>query len=118
MKALAIFFLNVFQNILGLTIGGLARNKATRNSYRSLSNVDKVKYLEKRRQQQGYQKGWLYHRCREEGLMDAYKNYLGFILQVKLMLLNSASVSTKGNMWRIFGKVIGNTSIGFLTRNG
>lgn len=72
MKVLAIFLLNVFRNILGMTFGLLFRSKTNPHSYRSLSDIDKVKYLEKRRQFKGYKKKWLYHRCREEGLLDTY----------------------------------------------
>ncbi|MDY7396782.1 hypothetical protein UMM65_16155 [Aureibaculum sp. 2210JD6-5] len=72
MRALAIFFLNVFQNTLGMTFGLLFPRKAKRHSYKDLSDVEKVKYLEKRRQYKGYKKQWLYYRCREEGLMEAY----------------------------------------------
>ncbi|WP_149275625.1 exodeoxyribonuclease X C-terminal domain-containing protein [Pareuzebyella sediminis] len=72
MRALAIFFLNVIQNTLGITFGWLFRSGTNRNSYKSLSDKDKVKYLEKRRQFKGYKKQWLYYRCREEGLLDAY----------------------------------------------
>ncbi|TGV03350.1 exodeoxyribonuclease X C-terminal domain-containing protein [Flavivirga rizhaonensis] len=73
MKVLAIFLLNVFQNIIGMTFGWLFRPKTKRNSYLGLSDIDKVKYLEKRRQYKGYKKQWLYYRCREEGLLDAYR---------------------------------------------
>lgn len=72
MRALAIFFLNVFQNIIGMTFGLLFRHKTNRNSFKALSDIDKVKYLEKRRQYKGYKKKWLYHRCKEEGLLNAY----------------------------------------------
>ena len=72
MKALAIFFLNVIQNTLGMVFGWLFRSGTNRNSYKSLSDKDKVKHLEKRRQLKGYKKTWLYYRCREEGLLDAY----------------------------------------------
>lgn len=72
MKAIAIFFLNVVQNILGMTFGWLFSSKTSRNSYRALSDIEKVKHLEKRRQNNGYKKKWLYYRCREEGLLDAY----------------------------------------------
>ena len=72
MRAIAIFFLNVLQNILGMTFGLLFPRKTKRNSYKALSDVDKVKYLEKRRQCKGYKKQWLYYRCREEGLLEAY----------------------------------------------
>lgn len=72
MRILLIFFLNVIQNIIGLTFGALFPRKKYRNSYRTLSNMDKVKYLEKRRQLKGYRKKWLYHRCKEEGLLKEY----------------------------------------------
>ena len=72
MRALAIFFLNVIQNTLGITFGWLFRGRTNRNLYKTLSDTDKVKYLEKRRQLKGYKKQWLYYRCREEGLLDAY----------------------------------------------
>lgn len=72
MKTLIIFFLNFFQNILGMTFGLLFPRKTKRNSYKALSDVDKVKYLEKRRQYKGYKKQWLYYRCREEGLLETY----------------------------------------------
>lgn len=73
MKTLAIFFLNVIQNILGMTFGWLFRPKTKRNSYKALSDVEKVKYLEKRRQYKGYKKQWLYYRCREEDLLETYR---------------------------------------------
>jgi len=72
MRALTIFFLNVFQNTLGMAFGLLFQRKTKRNSYKALSDMDKVKYLEKRRQYKGYKKQWLYYRCREEGLLDTY----------------------------------------------
>ena len=72
MKALTIFCLNVIQNTLGMAFGWLFRSGTNRNSYKSLSDMDKVKHLEKRRQFKGYKKQWLYYRCREEGLLDAY----------------------------------------------
>lgn len=72
MRAIAIFFLNVIQNTLGIIFGGLFKTKAKRISYKALSDVDKVKYLEKRRQYKGYKKQWLYYRCREEGLLETY----------------------------------------------
>lgn len=72
MKALTIFCLNVIQNTLGMAFGWLFRSGNNRNSYKSLSDMDKVKFLEKRRQLKGYKKQWLYYRCREEGLLDAY----------------------------------------------
>tara|TARA_R110002074_G_scaffold104070_1_gene224670 strand:+ start:8150 stop:8575 length:426 start_codon:yes stop_codon:yes gene_type:complete len=72
MKAIAIFFLNVFQNIIGMTFGWLFSPKTNQHSYRALSDIDKVKYLEKRRQYKGYKKQWLYYRCREEGLLETY----------------------------------------------
>ena len=72
MRALAIFFLNVVQNVLGMTFGWLFSHKTNQHSYRALSDIDKVKYLEKRRQLKGYNKGWLYHRCKEEGLLETY----------------------------------------------
>jgi uncharacterized protein (DUF3820 family) len=71
-KALAILFLNVLQNILGMAFGWLSRPKNKRNSYKALSDVDKVKYLEKRRQYKGYKKQWLYYRCREKDLLETY----------------------------------------------
>ena len=72
MKVLAIFLLNVFRNILGMTFGALFLRKTYRNSFKALSDIDKVKYLEKRRQYKGYKKKWLYHRCKEEGLLNTY----------------------------------------------
>lgn len=72
MKALTIFCLNVIQNTLGMAFGWLFRSGNNRNSYKSLSDMDKVKYLEKRRQFKGYKTQWLYYRCREEGLLDGY----------------------------------------------
>jgi len=72
MKTIAIFFLNVLQNILGMTFGLLFPRNTKRNSYKTLSDVEKVKYLEKRRQYKGYKKQWLYYRCREEGLVETY----------------------------------------------
>jgi|SRR6056297_1416093 len=72
MKAIAIFFFNVLQNILGITFGWLFGAKPNRYSYKTFSNLDKVKYLEKRREFKGYNEQWLYYRCREEGLLDAY----------------------------------------------
>ena len=55
-----------------MAFGWLLRSGTNRNSYKSLSDMDKVKHLEKRRQLKGYKKQWLYYRCREEGLLDAY----------------------------------------------
>tara|TARA_R110002049_G_scaffold107996_1_gene255957 strand:- start:2492 stop:2923 length:432 start_codon:yes stop_codon:yes gene_type:complete len=72
MRILAIFFLNVIQNILGIAIGWFFKPKTKRHSYKTLSDVEKVKYLEKRRQYKGYKKQWLYFRCREEGLLETY----------------------------------------------
>ena len=72
MKTIAIFFLNVIQNTLGIIFGGLFKTKNKRSSYKALSDVEKVKHLEKRRQYKGYKKQWLYYRCREEGLLDTY----------------------------------------------
>ena len=72
MRAIAIFFLNVLQNTLGMTFGWLFKPKTKRNSFKVLSDVEKVKYLEKRRQYKGYKKQWLYYRCREEGLLETY----------------------------------------------
>ena len=72
MKTIAIFFLNVFQNIIGMTFGWLFKPKTKRNSYKALSDVEKVKYLEKRRQYKGYKQQWLYYRCREEGFLETY----------------------------------------------
>jgi uncharacterized protein (DUF3820 family) len=55
-----------------MTLGWLLRSKTNRHSYKVLSDIDKVKYLEKRRQYKAYDKGWLYHRCREKDLLEAY----------------------------------------------
>lgn len=72
MNAIAIFFLNVVQNTLGMTFGWLFKPKTKRNSYKALPDIEKVKYLEKRRQYKGYKKQWLYYRCREESLLEVY----------------------------------------------
>lgn len=72
MKSLAIFFLNVIQNTLGMIFGWLFKPETKRQTYKALSDDEKVKYLEKRRQYKGYKKKWLYHRCKEEGLLNAY----------------------------------------------
>ena len=42
MKALTIFCLNVIQNTLGMAFGWLFRSGTNRNSYKSLSDMDKV----------------------------------------------------------------------------
>lgn len=72
MRILIIFFLNVFQNILGMTFGALFPRKKYQSNYKALSKIDKVKYLERRRQYKGYKKKWLYYRCKEEGLLQEY----------------------------------------------
>jgi len=41
--------LNVIQNTLEITFGWLFGAKTNRNSYKLLSDIDKVNYLEKRR---------------------------------------------------------------------
>ena len=46
MRAIAIFFLNVLQNTLGMTFGWLFKPKTKRNSFKALSDVEMVKYLE------------------------------------------------------------------------
>jgi hypothetical protein len=66
------FFLNFFELPLGAMFRSLFPRKTYRNNYRALSDIDKVKYLEKRRQYKGYKKKWLYYRRREEGLLEMY----------------------------------------------
>lgn len=72
MRILFVFFLKIFEFILGAIFRSMFPRKTYKNSYRALSNMDKVKYLEKRRQYKGYHKGWLYYRCKDEGLLKEY----------------------------------------------
>ena len=72
MRILMIFFLKTFGFFLGGIFRSLFPRKAHRSNYSALSNVDKVKLLEKRRQYKGYRKEWLFYRCKEEGLLKEY----------------------------------------------
>ena len=40
-----------------------------------LSDDERVLRLERVRQEKGYKPGWLYHRCEEEGLLEAYNRF-------------------------------------------
>jgi uncharacterized protein (DUF3820 family) len=72
-----VFFFKIFEFILGAMFGSLFSRKRYQNKYNGLSSIDRVRILEKRRKQRGYRKGWLYHRCEEEGLLDAYRQLFG-----------------------------------------
>jgi len=52
------------------------RKVVYKNNLGSLSNIDKVKHLEKRRQLKGYKKQWLYYRCKEKGLLNEYNQLI------------------------------------------
>lgn len=72
MNAFLIFCLKIFEYTLGFLFYSLRGSKKRRYNFTSLSNIDKVKYLEKRRQLKGYKQKWLYYRCRDEKILDAY----------------------------------------------
>lgn len=72
MRIFMIFFLKMFEYTLGVILRSVFPRKTYRNNFASLPNINKVKYLEKRRQYKGYRKEWLYYRCKEEGLLKEY----------------------------------------------
>ncbi len=61
-----------------MVVGSLFRTKnqkkyyANKRSFKNLSKVDRVKLLEQRRQKKRYEKKWLYHKCKEENLLNEY----------------------------------------------
>ena len=67
----------LFLKFLKMVFGALFRTSAKKRYYSSnrspqnLSDIDRVKYLERRRQQKGYKEKWLYYRCKEEHLLTA-----------------------------------------------
>jgi len=67
MRILLVFIFKLFELLLSSN-----SNKKRSYNYQSLSKREKVLALEKRRQQKGYKKQWLYYRCKEEGLLNEY----------------------------------------------
>lgn len=57
---------------VGLLFYGFSNRIKYRHNFASLSDTDKVNHLEKRRQLKGYKPKWLYYRCRDENILDAY----------------------------------------------
>lgn len=74
MGILVVFFFKIFEFILGAMFRSLFSRRTYRNNFRALSNMDKVKYLERIRQYKGYKKRWLYFRCKEKGLLKEYNH--------------------------------------------
>lgn len=72
MRIILVFFLQVTGWVLRSLFKDTSRRSHKRNNFSSLSNIGKVEHLEKRRVQNGYHKNWLYHRCRELGLLKEY----------------------------------------------
>ena len=72
MKIAMVFLIKLFESLFF----GLLRSQKVRrpygNRYAGLSNEDKVKLIERRRQEKGYRPQWLYYRCKEEGLLKEY----------------------------------------------
>ncbi|WP_282161070.1 hypothetical protein [Ulvibacterium marinum] len=61
-----------------MVFGALFRSNTKKRCYdsnrspKNLSIIDRVKYLEQRGQRKGYKEKWLYHRCKEENLLNEY----------------------------------------------
>ncbi|GAA3622756.1 hypothetical protein [Flavivirga jejuensis] len=72
MRILLVFFFQIFGYLIRAIFRGSTPRKQYNNSYKTLSDFDKVKFLERRRQYKGYKKAWLYYRCKEEGLLKIY----------------------------------------------
>ncbi|GMN08444.1 hypothetical protein MTsPCn5_38330 [Croceitalea sp. MTPC5] len=74
MNVILVFFLKIFE----IVFGALFRTKSKKRYYgsnrrpKNLSNVERVKFLERRRQHKGYKEKWLYYRCKEEDLLTFY----------------------------------------------
>ena len=73
MNVLTVFFVQMLELFLGALFwkGSSARSKK-RHVHKVLSNRDKVIFLEQKRVSRGYKKAWLYHRCKEQGLLEEY----------------------------------------------
>lgn len=68
----------MFEYTLGAIFRSMFPRKVVyKNNFSSLSDIDKVKLLERRRQLKGYKKGWLYHQCKDEGLLVSYEELFG-----------------------------------------
>lgn len=72
MRTFLVFFLKILEYFIGWLFRSSSSNKKSRRNFNSFSNIEKVKFLEKRRQLKGYRKQWLYYRCKEEGLLKEY----------------------------------------------
>lgn len=72
MRIVLVFFLKILEYFIGWLFRSSSSNKKSRRNFNSFSNIEKIKFLEKRRQLKGYRKQWLYYRCKEEGLLKEY----------------------------------------------
>ncbi|TWP24284.1 hypothetical protein ETU10_03300 [Apibacter muscae] len=67
--AIVKFFLDFIRWILGIN------HSNKKYKLRKYSNKERYQFLENKRIRNGYKKGWLYYRCKEEGLMNEYYKY-------------------------------------------
>jgi len=95
-----------------MVIGSLFRSNTKKHyygsnqNYKSLSKIDRVKLLERRRQQKGYKEKWLYYRCKEEHLLTAYYELFPNRQSIKQVNQNTSDAS---HLRFSFGKYQGET---------
>ncbi len=77
MNVVVVFIIQMFELILGALFWKGSRRGSYRNRTKGLSKKDRVLQLEERRKNRGYKKAWLYHRCKEAGLLEAYNEIFG-----------------------------------------
>jgi len=102
----------LFLKFLKMVFGALFRSSTKKRYYSSnrspqnLSDIDRVKYLERRRQQKGYKEKWLYYRCKEEHLLTAYYELFPNRQSIKQVNENTSDGS---HLRFTFGKYQGET---------
>jgi len=95
-----------------MVFGALFSTKTKKRYYgsnrspKNLSSIDRVKYLERRRQQKGYKEKWLYYRCKEEHLLTAYYELFPNRQSIKQVNQNTSNAS---HLRFSFGKYHGET---------
>jgi len=67
--AIVKFLLDIIRWILGIN------NSNKKYIPRKYSDEERYQFLENKRIRNGYKKGWLYYRCKEEGLLDEYDKH-------------------------------------------
>lgn len=101
MRIAIVFIVKIFEFLMFRSLRTESFRKSHSNNFAKLSNVDKVKILEQRRQAKGYRSQWLYYRCREEGLLNEYN----------ALFKQNVESRSNGNEWKgvvfSFGKYKG-----------